>query len=51
MNPILNVLKDLSFTFREWIIENQKNPLFWMGLFFLALLIFATVYNALQKEK
>lgn len=51
MNSIFNALKDFSMEFREWIISNQRNPLFWLGLFLLGLLIFSLVYNALQKEK
>lgn len=51
MNSIWNTLKEFSFTFRDWIIDNQRNPLFWLGLFLLGVLVASLLYNALQKEK
>ena len=51
MNSIWNTIKEFSFAFREWIIKNQSNPIFWMGLFLLGLLITSLIYNALQKER
>lgn len=36
---------------REFIINNQKNPLLWIGLFFGVLAIAMYVYNELRKEK
>ena len=51
MESIWESLKEFSFTFRDWIIANQRNPLFWLGLFLLGLLITSLLYNALQKEK
>lgn len=51
MKLVFEKLKEFSFVFRDWIIDNQRNPLFWLGLFLLGLLIASLVYNALQKEK
>lgn len=51
MNSMLSTLREFGLTFRDWLIENQRNPILWIGLFLLGLLIFALAYNALQKEK
>lgn len=51
MNKIWDFLVEIADSFRDWIIDNQANPLLWIGLFLLGLLIFFATYNALQKEK
>lgn len=44
-------MNQVAENFKEWIIEHSSNPLLWVGLFLLGLLIFAITYKALQKEK
>lgn len=44
-------MNQVAESFKEWIIEHSSNPLLWVGLFLLGLLIFAITYKALQKEK
>lgn len=51
MDNIWNGMVEVSDSFREWILENSNNPLLWVGLFMLGLIIFFVTYNALQKEK
>ncbi len=36
--------------FRDWIIANGTNPIFYAGLFFLGILIFVLTYRALHKD-
>ena len=50
----LNILESIDKVlkhFRDFIEDNYSNPLMWLGLFILGLLIFQATYSALQKEK
>lgn len=44
-------LMEISEDVKEWIINHQNNPLLWIGLFLLGLLLFFCVFNAFNKEK
>lgn len=46
---IIDSVKEISEQFKDWIINNSTNPLLWIGLFFLGILIFAFTYRALNK--
>lgn len=51
---ILNIMDRINESLeplKEWIIKNQGNPILWLGLFGLGLLIFESTYRSLQKEK
>lgn len=51
---ILNLFETInkaSENFQAWIIENGRNPVLWIGLFMLGLLVFTFTYNALNKNK
>lgn len=37
--------------FKDWIVEHYQNPLLWLFLFCLGLIIFQITFSALQKEK
>ncbi len=50
----LNIIKWLEKVMqpvRDWIFKNHSNPLLWLTLFVLGILIFAVVFRSLQKEK
>ncbi len=36
---------------KQFFIDNQGNPLLYVGVFGIGLLFFTTVYNALNKDK
>ena len=51
---VLDIMDDLNHKlepFKKWILENQDNPIIWLGLFIFGLFLFNFTYNALQKEK
>lgn len=48
---IIESLEKALKPFREWIQDNYSNPIMWLGLFVLGLLVFQFTYSALQKEK
>lgn len=48
---IWEYLEKTSASFREWIIQNQSNPILWIGLVLAGLIVFMVTYNALQTEK
>lgn len=51
MNNIMNSIEEVSDKFQDWIIENQSNPILWVGLLVLGMSVFYMTYNALQREK
>ena len=51
MKNIMNAIEEASNSFQDWIIENQSNPILWIGLLVAGMAIFFLTYNALQKEK
>lgn len=48
---IFDGLENTMGSFRDWLIANNRNPFLWFGFFFLGLIIFKIVYDALGKEK
>jgi len=44
---IINIPENL----KEFIIDNNSNPILWIGLFFLGLAVFSFTYRALTKNK
>ena len=51
MENMLNSIEDITNKFQDWIIENQSNPLLWIGFLVLGIAVFFITYSALQKEK
>lgn len=51
MSNIWESLQKGSESIKNWIIAHQSNPLLWVGLFLLGLVVFFVTYNALQREK
>ena len=51
MRNFLDSLEEISNNFQDWIVENQSNPVLWVGLLVAGMAIFYVTYNALQKEK
>lgn len=51
MSNIWESLEKASEEVKNWIIAHQSNPLLWVGLFLLGLVVFFVTYNALQREK
>lgn len=47
---IIDSINKVADNFKEWIIENSTNPLLWVGLFFLGILVFVVTYRSLNKE-
>lgn len=44
-------LNKISGNFKNWILENNTNPVLWIGLFLLGLAIFGMTYRILNKHK
>ena len=43
-------INEVADNVKEWIIKYSANPILWVGLFFLGILVFATTYRALHKD-
>lgn len=51
---VLDILESIEKALkpvRDFIEDNYSNPIMWLGLFVLGLLVFQATYSALQKEK
>ncbi len=51
MLTIKETITNIPENFKNFIIENNTNPLLWICLFFGGVLIFFLTYNALNKNK
>lgn len=49
VDNFLEFMTELMNNFKGFIIANSTNPIFYAGLFFLGLFIFAATYRALNK--
>ena len=54
---VLNIFTDISEWFtkvtepvKEFIIENTRNPILWVGIILVGLIIFEITYKALNKK-
>lgn len=47
---IMDNINEIANNFKEWIIAHSTNPVLWVGLFFLGILVFAVTYRALNKQ-
>ena len=51
MEQIKEWFINIPENFKNFIIDNSSNPLLWICLFFLGLIVFYFTYNALTKNK
>lgn len=49
IDNVLEFMTEVMNNFKGFIIENSTNPIFYTGLFFLGIFIFAATYRALNK--
>lgn len=47
---IVDSINKVAKDFQGWLVENSRNPVLWVGLFFGGLLVFFITYNALHKD-
>ena len=43
-------LEKLSDTFKQFILDNQSNPVLWIGIVVLGVALFGFTYSALSKN-
>lgn len=48
---IMEKLTEITDNFKDWLIENGSNPIFWIAIFLGGILIFSLTYNYLGKGK
>ena len=48
---IVETLDKWGKEFQGFMLENSRNPIVWVGLFFLGILVFVLTYNALNKNQ
>lgn len=41
---------EITAEFRDFIVENTRNPFLWVGIIVLGLLVFEFTYKALHKD-
>ncbi|MDD3452941.1 MAG: hypothetical protein PHN42_01520 [Bacilli bacterium] len=51
MLTLWDTLTKWATNFQDWIIKNGDNPLFWLALFFIGLIIGSFTISALNKDK
>lgn len=51
MDKIVEWVNNGAESFKNFIIDNNTNPVLWIALFFLGVLVFYLTYNALNKNK
>ena len=51
MEQIKEFIVNAPENFKNFIIENSRNPILWIALFFGGLLVFFLTFNALNKNK
>lgn len=50
MLGIMESLEKVSDTFKQFILDNQNNPVLWIGLVVLGVALFGFTYSALSKN-
>ena len=51
MNNIIEAIKEVPDNFKSFFLENNRNPILWIALFFIGIFVFFVTYNALNKNK
>ena len=49
-NDIWNKLNDLGELVKNFFIGNERNPILWVGIIIIGLVIFEVVYKKLHKD-
>lgn len=49
-NNINNWFNDITKSFKDFFIENSRNPFLWVGIILIGLLIFEWVYKSLHRD-
>lgn len=47
----MDKLNELTEGFRTWIISNSSNPVLWIGIFVVGILVFFLTYESLNKNR
>lgn len=47
----LDSLNKIMEPFKKFIVDHYDNPILWLALFVIGVLVFQVTYSALQKEK
>ncbi len=50
MLTIMETLNEWGDKLKNFVIDNNRNPIFWIGAFLGGILIFFWTYNALTKN-
>ena len=50
MLNIIETLEKWSDTFKQFIMDNQSNPVLWIGIIVLGLAVFSFTYSSLNKN-
>lgn len=51
MSKIIEAIQNGADSFKNFIVDNGSNPILWVSLFFIGILIFFFTFNALNKHK
>lgn len=51
MSKVIEAIQNVAESFKGFIIDNGRNPILWIVLFFAGILIFFFTFNALNKNK
>lgn len=51
MSGIIDWFKSIPENFKNFVIENQHNPIMWIIFFFAGVAIFLLTYSALHRNK
>ncbi len=47
---IIDKLNELIEPFKDFMMENHNNPIVWMAIFLIGLVVFGLTYNALHRD-
>ena len=50
MENVMETIENWAESFKNFIIDNQSNPVLWIGIFVIGLAIFGFVYSSLSKN-
>ena len=50
MSEFIEWVKNIPDNFKQFIIDNQRNPIMWIAFFFIGLALFFLTYRALHKK-
>ena len=48
---IMETLEKWGEEFQGFLLDNSRNPVVWVGMFLLGLVVFFLTYNALNKHQ